>query len=61
MTQFEDCLNKAHSWLKNTQISENVPDYQMYYRQMNKVWININTSFWMDISPQMNVVHNTSM
>ena len=37
MKEFEGCLNSAHAWLKYTQIPQNPPDYQKYYRQMNKV------------------------
>lgn len=35
--EFKDTLSKAHDFLKNTQIPENPPNYQKYYRQMNKV------------------------
>ena len=35
--EFEECLNSAHKWLKNTQVSKNPENYQKYYRQMNKV------------------------
>uniref|UniRef100_A0A8C0IUL0 Terpene cyclase/mutase family member n=1 Tax=Chelonoidis abingdonii TaxID=106734 RepID=A0A8C0IUL0_CHEAB len=33
---FASCLRQAHEFLKITQIPENPPDYQKYYRQMNK-------------------------
>nr|UTN00765.1 lanosterol synthase [Strongylocentrotus purpuratus] len=34
--EFKDTLSKAHDFLKNTQIPENPPNYQKYYRQMSK-------------------------
>ncbi|XP_070566081.1 lanosterol synthase-like [Ptychodera flava] len=34
--EFNDCLQHAHSFMKLTQIPDNPPDYQKYYRQMNK-------------------------
>ncbi|XP_072022420.1 lanosterol synthase-like [Amphiura filiformis] len=33
---FHDCLQKAHSFLKLTQIPDNPPNYLKYYRIMNK-------------------------
>jgi len=35
MKEFDDSLSHAHSWLKLTQIKENVD--MKYYRQMNLV------------------------
>ncbi|CAM9278726.1 unnamed protein product [Lampetra planeri] len=34
--ELEECLRHAHAFLELTQIPENPPDYQKYYRQMNK-------------------------
>jgi lanosterol synthase len=34
--EFRDTLDNAHAWLKLTQILENPPDYQKYYRQMSR-------------------------
>jgi len=36
-SMFKDCLKKAHDFLRITQIPDNPPNYQTYYRQMNKV------------------------
>ncbi|XP_067952053.1 lanosterol synthase-like [Watersipora subatra] len=36
LPEFDDCVKKAHNFLKFTQIPENPRDYQKYYRQMNK-------------------------
>ncbi|XP_050388661.2 lanosterol synthase isoform X1 [Patella vulgata] len=36
MKEFSHCLDKTHEFLKVSQIPENPPDYQKYYRQMNK-------------------------
>ncbi|KAI1884894.1 hypothetical protein AGOR_G00214580 [Albula goreensis] len=33
---FTECLQHAHQFLKLTQIPDNPPEYQKYYRQMNK-------------------------
>ncbi|CAM4618962.1 unnamed protein product [Lepidochelys olivacea] len=33
---FASCLRQAHEFLKITQIPDNPPDYQKYYRQMSK-------------------------
>ncbi|XP_061489115.1 lanosterol synthase-like isoform X2 [Rhineura floridana] len=33
---YESCLKKAHVYLKASQIVDNPPNYQRYYRQMNK-------------------------
>lgn len=33
---FEDCLKQVHDFLRVTQIRDNPPNYQKYYRQMNK-------------------------
>lgn len=37
MPEFEKTLNASHSWLKLTQIADDIPDYKKYYRQRNKV------------------------
>uniref|UniRef100_A0A8C3LF28 Terpene cyclase/mutase family member n=1 Tax=Chrysolophus pictus TaxID=9089 RepID=A0A8C3LF28_CHRPC len=34
--EFKSCLQNAHEFLRFTQIPENPPDYQKYYRHMNK-------------------------
>ncbi|XP_052530494.1 lanosterol synthase [Tympanuchus pallidicinctus] len=34
--EFMSCLQNAHEFLRFTQIPENPPDYQKYYRHMNK-------------------------
>lgn len=34
--EFEGCLVDVHKWLKFTQIPENPPNYEKYYRHMNK-------------------------
>ncbi|XP_060088070.1 lanosterol synthase [Heteronotia binoei] len=34
--EFTSCLQDAHTFLRITQIPENPPDYEKYYRQMNK-------------------------
>ncbi|KAL7985047.1 hypothetical protein Chor_003617 [Crotalus horridus] len=34
--EYHTCLKKAHSFLKCSQIVDNPPNYQRYYRQMNK-------------------------
>ncbi|KAG8132448.1 hypothetical protein E2320_010302 [Naja naja] len=34
--EYNTCLKKAHSFLKCSQIVDNPPNYQRYYRQMNK-------------------------
>ncbi|XP_074766287.1 lanosterol synthase isoform X4 [Athene noctua] len=36
MPEFTSCLQNAHEFLQFTQIPENPPDYQKYYRHMNK-------------------------
>ncbi|KAM9009819.1 lanosterol synthase [Ara ararauna] len=36
MSEFTSCLQNAHEFLRFTQIPENPPDYQKYYRHMNK-------------------------
>ncbi|XP_023806926.2 lanosterol synthase-like isoform X1 [Oryzias latipes] len=36
VSRYTDCLQKAHGFLNITQIPENPPEYQKYYRQMNK-------------------------
>ncbi|OXB61464.1 hypothetical protein ASZ78_010220 [Callipepla squamata] len=36
MPEFMSCLQNAHEFLRFTQIPENPPDYQKYYRHMNK-------------------------
>ncbi|XP_061858748.1 lanosterol synthase [Colius striatus] len=36
MPEFTSCLQKAHEFLRFTQIPDNPPDYQKYYRHMNK-------------------------
>jgi len=35
--EMRTALTKAHQFLRITQISENPPEYEKYYRQMNKV------------------------
>ncbi|XP_077977961.1 lanosterol synthase-like [Glandiceps talaboti] len=35
-TDFSNCLQHAHHFFKLTQVPDNPPDYQKYYRQMNK-------------------------
>ncbi|XP_023396782.1 lanosterol synthase isoform X3 [Loxodonta africana] len=35
--EFESCLQQAHRFLRISQIPDNPPDYQKYYRQMNKL------------------------
>ncbi|XP_008143861.2 lanosterol synthase [Eptesicus fuscus] len=34
--EFSSCLQKAHEFLRISQVPENPPDYQKYYRQMSK-------------------------
>ncbi|XP_078656025.1 lanosterol synthase-like [Branchiostoma floridae x Branchiostoma belcheri] len=34
--EFTSCLHRAHDFLRFTQIPDNPPDYETYYRQMNK-------------------------
>ncbi|KAF6120011.1 hypothetical protein HJG60_010346 [Phyllostomus discolor] len=34
--EFSSCLQKAHEFLRVSQVPDNPPDYQKYYRQMNK-------------------------
>uniref|UniRef100_A0A3Q2HYT6 Terpene cyclase/mutase family member n=1 Tax=Equus caballus TaxID=9796 RepID=A0A3Q2HYT6_HORSE len=34
--EFSSCLQKAHEFLRISQIPDNPPNYQKYYRQMNK-------------------------
>uniref|UniRef100_A0A6I8R2C8 Terpene cyclase/mutase family member n=1 Tax=Xenopus tropicalis TaxID=8364 RepID=A0A6I8R2C8_XENTR len=34
--EFQNCLEKAHEFLRISQIPDNPPDYKKYYRQMNK-------------------------
>ncbi|KAG8516570.1 Lanosterol synthase [Galemys pyrenaicus] len=34
--EFSSCLQKAHDFLRLSQVPDNPPDYQKYYRQMNK-------------------------
>ncbi|XP_004602367.1 lanosterol synthase [Sorex araneus] len=34
--EFSSCLQKAHEFLRTSQVPDNPPDYQKYYRQMNK-------------------------
>ncbi|XP_039336368.1 lanosterol synthase [Saimiri boliviensis] len=34
--EFSSCLQKAHEFLRLSQIPDNPPDYQKYYRQMSK-------------------------
>uniref|UniRef100_A0A8C3NPE2 Terpene cyclase/mutase family member n=1 Tax=Cyanoderma ruficeps TaxID=181631 RepID=A0A8C3NPE2_9PASS len=36
MPEFTSCLQNAHGFLQFSQIPENPPDYQKYYRHMNK-------------------------
>ncbi|KAI1237003.1 hypothetical protein IHE44_0014254 [Lamprotornis superbus] len=36
MPEFTSCLQDAHGFLRFSQIPENPPDYQKYYRHMNK-------------------------
>ncbi|KAM4669951.1 lanosterol synthase isoform 2-T2 [Amazona ochrocephala] len=36
MSEFTSCLQNAHEFLRFTQIPENPPDYQKYYRHMSK-------------------------
>ncbi|XP_058517511.1 lanosterol synthase isoform X2 [Ochotona princeps] len=35
--EFSSCLQKAHEFLRLSQVPDNPPDYQKYYRQMNKL------------------------
>lgn len=35
-SNFADCLKAAHGFLRVTQVPDNPPNYQKYYRQMNK-------------------------
>ncbi|XP_070108744.1 lanosterol synthase isoform X4 [Equus przewalskii] len=35
--EFSSCLQKAHEFLRISQIPDNPPNYQKYYRQMNKL------------------------
>lgn len=37
LKEFNDTLDKAHAWLKLTQIPENPLDHHKYYRQMSRV------------------------
>uniref|UniRef100_A0A8C2P0Q0 Terpene cyclase/mutase family member n=1 Tax=Capra hircus TaxID=9925 RepID=A0A8C2P0Q0_CAPHI len=34
--EFWSCLQKAHEYLRISQVPDNLPDYQKYYRQMSK-------------------------
>ncbi|XP_074176499.1 lanosterol synthase isoform X2 [Rhinolophus sinicus] len=34
--EFSSCLQKAHEFLRISQVPDNLPDYQKYYRQMRK-------------------------
>uniref|UniRef100_A0A6J0U5W2 Terpene cyclase/mutase family member n=1 Tax=Pogona vitticeps TaxID=103695 RepID=A0A6J0U5W2_9SAUR len=34
--EYESCLKRANAYLKSSQILDNPPNYQRYYRQMNK-------------------------
>ncbi|XP_057401560.1 lanosterol synthase isoform X1 [Balaenoptera acutorostrata] len=34
--EFSSCLQKAHEYLRVSQVPDNLPDYQKYYRQMSK-------------------------
>ncbi len=36
-SDFTECLKSAHDFLQVSQLPDNPPDYQKYYRQMNKV------------------------
>ncbi|XP_075398299.1 lanosterol synthase isoform X1 [Tenrec ecaudatus] len=36
LPEFTSCLQQAHKFLRISQIVDNVPDYQKYYRQMSK-------------------------
>ncbi|KAI0217822.1 Lanosterol synthase [Lamellibrachia satsuma] len=36
MKRYEKCLDHSHAWMKLTQIPDNPPNYEKYYRQMNK-------------------------
>ena len=37
MPEFKNTLSNVHDFLRITQIPDNPPNYQKYYRQMNKV------------------------
>ena len=37
MEEFKKTLRSAHNFLKSTQVPENPPNFEKYYRQMSKV------------------------